>query len=181
MKADCMNVVHNQFMAQVQTQRPKLTISQAVEQFEVSRSTLKRGLETGRYPDAAKDSGAWRIPVEALHAEHKPRRSQTEAETMNQATTQGQSDMNQGHDLAQRVRELEQALAVEQAERRAAERVAEAEAKRAETAERALLMIEAGRTPERYSTPTPAHVEDPTNQPALKQRGGIFGLLKRNR
>lgn len=163
-------------MAQVQTTRPRLTISQAVEQFEVSRSTLKRGLETGRYPDAAKDSGSWRIPVEALHAEHKPRRSQTEAEIMSQATAQGQTDMNQGHDLAQRVRELEQALAVEQAERRAAERVAEAEAKRAETAERALLMIEAGtqREEKKPATPTPASAD-------ISRPAGLWARLRRGK
>ena len=139
-----MNVVHNEVMAQAQTKRPRLTISQAVEQFEVSRSTLKRGLEADRYPDATKESGTWRIPVESLHSEHKPRRNQTGAEAVNQVTNQAQDNMNQGHDLAQKVRELEQALAVEQAERRAAERIAEAEARRAETAERALLMLESG-------------------------------------
>lgn len=165
-------------MAQVQTKRPRLTISQAVEQFEVSRSTLKRGLETGRYPNAIKESSTWRIPVESLHSEHKPRRSQTEAEAVNQTVTQNQNKVTQGHDLAQRVRELEQALAIEQAERRAAERVAEAEGKRAETAERALLMIEASSTTKNANTSPPyAH----TSTPVTKQRRGFFARMRGER
>lgn len=162
-----MNVVQNEVMTQAQNARPRLTISQGVAEFEVSRSTLKRGLDTGRYSGAKKDrSGVWRIPVEALHTEHKPRRSSTQAEVMNQATNQDQNDMDQGHDLAQRVRELEQALAVEQAERRAAERIADAEAKRAETAERALLMIEAGNSAPRSTEVKPAPVSASAERPA---------------
>lgn len=171
-KDNSLNMAHNKVMAQAQTTRPRLTISQAVEQFAVSRSTLKRGLETGRYPNAAKESGAWSIPVESLHAEHKPRRSQTEAKVMDQTKTQVQTDMNQDHELAQRVRELEQALAIEQAERRAAERVAEAESKRAETAERALLMLEAGSSPQSASNSLPS-------TPTPKRSKGFFALLKR--
>lgn len=176
MKDNSLNMAHNEVMAQAQTTRPRLTLSQAVEQFAVSRSTLKRGLETGRYPNAAKESGAWSIPVESLHAEHKPRSSKTGMGSVNQATDQGQNDMNQGHDLAQKVRELEQALAIEQAERRAAERVAEAEAKRAETAERALLMLEAGSSTKNTSA-SPPTAQAPS--PAPKERKGLFALLKR--
>lgn len=132
-------------MTQPKTARPQLTISQAATEFDVSRSTLKRGLESGRYAGAEKDtSGAWRIPVEALHQEHKPRASPHQVSKVTQAKTLAQTPLNQDQDLTQKVRDLEQALAIEQAERRAAERVAEAEARRAETAERALLMIESG-------------------------------------
>ena len=58
--------------------------------------------------------------------------------------------------------ELEQALAIERAERRAAERIAEVEAKRAELAERALYMIDAG--PGRAAPAAPAEAEPPAQR-----------------
>lgn len=128
-------------MVNTHTPRPRLTILEAIREFEVSHATVKRGLRSGRYAEAAKDDeGVWRIPVESLHREHSPRSSTPE----HQSTRPGQGEVSGGHDLERRVMELEQALAIEQAERRAAERIAEVEAKRAELAERALLMIDAG-------------------------------------
>lgn len=47
--------------------RPTLTIAQAVDQFEISRATLRRGIDSGRFPNAAKDSGGrWGIPLDDL-------------------------------------------------------------------------------------------------------------------
>lgn len=47
------------------SKRPEFTIAQVTERFDVSRSTLRRGLSDGRFPDARKDeSGRWVIPVE---------------------------------------------------------------------------------------------------------------------
>lgn len=128
-------------MVNTHTPRPRLTILEAIREFDVSQATVKRGLRSGRYSEAAKDdNGVWSIPVESLHREHSPRSSTPATES----TRPGQSEVSGGHDLERRVMELEQALAIEQAERRAAERIAEVEAKRAELAERALYMIDAG-------------------------------------
>lgn len=59
------------------TSRPLLTIAQVVEQFDVSRATVRRGIENGRFPGATKDAqGRWAVPVEALVAGGiKPRKT----------------------------------------------------------------------------------------------------------
>lgn len=152
---DGEGVGQTRFMVNTHTPRPRLTIREAVEQFDVSRSTIKRGLVSGRYEGAERDdAGAWLLPVEALHREHAPRHDAPEPSSAPQSTNRGQGAVSGGHDLERRVMELEQALAIEQAERRAAERVADAEARRAEMAERALLMIEAA--PGRAAPAAPA-------------------------
>jgi len=47
------------------SKRPEFTIAQVTERFDVSRSTLRRGLSDGRFPDARKDeTGRWVIPVD---------------------------------------------------------------------------------------------------------------------
>lgn len=149
-------------------QRPRLTITEAASQFEVSRSTVKRGLSTGRYPGAEQaTNGAWRIPVEALHAEHRARRSTVE--NVSQATNQPNEPVSQGHDLGQRIAELEHALAVEQVERRAAERIAEIEGKRADSAERALLMLEAA--PRSTAAPEAQQTTEPEPEPGVEPLG----------
>lgn len=145
-------------MVNTHTQRPRLTIREAVEQFDVSRATVKRGLYSGRYPGADKDeNGLWRIPVEALGNEHAARGS----------TPRGHDAVTGDRDLERRVMELESALAVAQAERTAAERVAEAEQRRAESAERALLMLEAAPPRSTPSAPeaSPAAAPEPSNTP----------------
>lgn len=49
------------------SKRPEFTIAQITERFEVSRSTLRRGLNDGRFPEARKDhAGRWVIPVENI-------------------------------------------------------------------------------------------------------------------
>ncbi|MFD6660742.1 helix-turn-helix transcriptional regulator, partial [Streptomyces parvus] len=47
------------------SKRPEFPIAQITEQFEISRSTLRRGLNDGRFPNAKKDHhGRWLIPVD---------------------------------------------------------------------------------------------------------------------
>lgn len=143
-----MRLEQNRVMVNTHTPRPRLTIAEAIREFDVSRATIKRGLYSGRYPEAAKDDdGMWRIPVESLHGEHSPR-----------VMASVQSAVNPAHDLERRVMELESALAVAQAERTAAERVAEAEQRRAESAERALLMLESAPARSAPSAPEPSPV-----------------------
>lgn len=49
--------------------RPSLTIAQAIEQFNLSRTTVRRNIESGRFPNATKDTqGRWTIPVDDLVA-----------------------------------------------------------------------------------------------------------------
>lgn len=164
-------------MVNAHTPRPRLTISQAVEQFEVSRSTVKRGLNSGRYPGAERDdSGAWLMPVEALHREHSARHDAPAPSSAPQSMNRGQAAVNGGHDLERRVMELEHALALEQAERRAAERIAEVEGRRAELAERALFMLDAGpsRSPVegqgQAAAPSPAApISTPSASPEIAQ------------
>lgn len=51
--------------------RPLLTIAQAIEQFDLSRATLRRGIESGRFPHATKDEqGRWNVPIDDLVAAH---------------------------------------------------------------------------------------------------------------
>lgn len=49
--------------------RPSLTIAQAIEQFNLSRTTVRRSIENGKFPHATKDEqGRWKIPVDDLVA-----------------------------------------------------------------------------------------------------------------
>jgi hypothetical protein len=48
--------------------RPQLSVSAAVEAFDIERRTLQRLLATGQLTGASKDKrGRWSIPVETLH------------------------------------------------------------------------------------------------------------------
>ena len=59
------------------SKRPDFTIAQITEQFDVSRSTVRRGLNNGRFPNAKKDHhGRWAIPVDdVLQAGFTPRKT----------------------------------------------------------------------------------------------------------
>lgn len=49
--------------------RPQLSVSAAVDAFEIERRTLQRLLATGQLGGATKDHrGRWSIPIETLHA-----------------------------------------------------------------------------------------------------------------
>jgi hypothetical protein len=51
------------------TQRPRWTLTEAATHVGASRSTLRRRLNTGAFPNAAQDtSGVWRIGIEDLLA-----------------------------------------------------------------------------------------------------------------
>jgi len=55
--------------------RPQLTIAQVVEQFDLSRATVRRGIESSRFPNAAKDAnGRWMVPIDGLVAAKIPGR-----------------------------------------------------------------------------------------------------------
>lgn len=128
---------------------------EAVERTGVSRSTLRRRLDQGRFPGAYLDqAGQWRIPLTDLLAAGL---TPVQPSIQRAATDIAQSENELSHDVAHvnqvnlenRIKTLEISLATERAHRVASEQVALAHEKRAETAERALLMIESGlaRTP----------------------------------
>lgn len=102
-------------MYRVGMSRPSWNIGDAAERCGVSRSTVRRYRESGRFPNAFKDtSGAWKIPLEDLLAVGwspvDPSQS-APAEPVQESA-------------AERVRELEQALALERVRRESAERLA---------------------------------------------------------
>ena len=57
--------------------RPLLLLSQLLDQFDVSRATARRGIESGRFPGAHKDAqGRWLVPVDdVIAAGIKPRKT----------------------------------------------------------------------------------------------------------
>lgn len=126
--------------------RPMFTLTEASTLVLTSRSTLRRRLDQGDFPDAYRDSkGVWKIPLTNLLA--------VGLHPVQGAVHDLSTDIGQPvHDIAQseqvdlknRVTELETALSVERAHRTAAEQVAAAERQRAQTAEMALRMLEQG-------------------------------------
>lgn len=126
--------------------RPTFTLTEAATLVSTSRSTLRRRLDQGDFPDAYRDpKGVWKIPLTNLLA--------TGLHPVQGAVQDLSTDIAQPvHDTAppdqvelkNRVIELENALSIERAHRTAAEQVAAAERHRAQTAEMALRMLEQG-------------------------------------
>ena len=131
--------------------RPRYQLSRAATMAGVSQSTMKRRLRSGAFPHAAQDdTGAWVITVEDLLGAGFHLNGQT------QVTDPVHSEVTPVGDLGRRIADLERQLVeeraarlVEQVRREAAEQIAVEREKRAQTAERALLMLEAatGRPP----------------------------------
>ena len=58
--------------------RPRLTINEAATATGKSRSTIQRMRDSGSFPQAKKEDGTWRIPVDdLLAAGHSASRSRT--------------------------------------------------------------------------------------------------------
>lgn len=148
--------------------RPKWTMREAVERTGASRSTLRRRLDQGKFPGAYLDpAGQWRIPLtDLLAAGFTPAQPPGQGVATDIAHPENElAHVNQAN-LENRIKTLEISLATEHAHRVASEQVALAHEKRAETAERALLMLESGftRTP---AAPVPAtEKEEPAKRPA---------------
>lgn len=144
------------------SERPKLTIAQAIEQFDLSRATMRRGIESGKFTGSTKDpQGRWLVPVDALVAAGiKPRKTWLTGLASERAheLTQGAHSLASPSGLqvagelahseselahrASRIAQLEAELAAEKRLRESAER-------NAEDLRSAMRMIEAGtQTPE---------------------------------
>jgi len=131
------------------TERPLLTIAQVVDQFELSRATVRRGIESGKFDGAHKDlQGRWLVPVTALIAAGvKPRKTwitEVATERVHKHTQDAHlvaapnenkvaaelahTDNERAHEHAHRatrIAQLETELAAEKCLREAAERNAE--------------------------------------------------------
>lgn len=141
--------------------RPAFTLSEAAERTGTSRSTMRRYRETGKFPNAYKDTDRqWRVPVEDLLASGLVLSGQAQAEQVSASSEQGQvAAPEQG----ERVRELEALLAVERARAEGLARVAAAAEANAADLRMALRMIEAVR-PERSEQAQPEQVSAVTEQ-----------------
>lgn len=137
------------------TERPRLTVSQAVESFAVSRATLNRRLAAHEIVGAEKDAkGRWRIPVESLQAAGIAARKTYLTEISHDGTDNARDkDKASGapengassttSDNAHEISQLRIELAHERAQRERAEAIADERKERISDLQRALAMIEA--------------------------------------
>lgn len=157
--------------------RPLWTLTEAATHCKVSRSTIRRYREQGKFPNAVKspDRG-WLVPVEdLLGAGLSPGRSIPEETT---PTEPAQADSAHVQALEKDLIEVRSALNIERAHREAAERIA-AERERGLTDLRAAMrMLEAARPPEPEETqqpapaePEPTRASEPQAEKPKKRRG----------
>jgi hypothetical protein len=150
--------------------RPTFGLTEAAKLTGTSRSTIKRKLAAGEFPGAAKDEdGVWRFgPDDLLAAGLKLR---TPADAGRSRDDEDQDDDNA--ELLDRIADLERLLTLERVRREAAELVVAATEKRAETAERALLMLEA--RPAQVPSPHPAAAGPSTAESAARVTADSVG------
>jgi predicted DNA-binding transcriptional regulator AlpA len=120
--------------------RPAWTLTEAVQRTGSSRSTLRRYLDAGKFPNAYKDtSKAWRFPLEDLLAAglsvSEPLTERVQRTLPEQPSTS----------TAEQVSRLEQALREERTRADNAERLAASYLDNVHDLRRALLMLEAGK------------------------------------
>lgn len=164
------------------SKRPEFTIAQITEQFDVSRSTVRRGINNGRFPNATKDHhGRWLIPVDdVLNAGYKPRKTWFNEGSHDHGHEPGsQGGHDHGHGSQNPVEankqavvsdhgQLENELAHERAQVDKLKALLEAERAHVESLRMALRMIEPGKPiPSDEPTPEPSSLEQ---DPARNQR-----------
>lgn len=138
--------------------RVEFSLSEAVEVTGRSKSTLVRAVKAGKLPNAYKDlSGAWKLPVEDLIAAGYP---PTPPEAPQAVTEPSRGVSEHIRELEARIELLQTKLAAEQTLR--AEII-----KRAENAERALLLLESSHSHPNndLSTPYINDLSQPISQP----------------
>lgn len=156
------------------TNRPAWTLTEAVQRTGASRSTLRRYLDAGKFPNAYKDtSKAWRFPLEDLLAAGlgvsepaSERALTTSTEPASKAT-------------AEQVSKLEQALREERTRADNAERLAASYLDNVHDLRRALLMLEAGTSkPEQPTEQSQSMLtEQPTPAPATLTESTVSATL----
>lgn len=159
----------------IMSKRPEFTIAQITEQFDVSRSTVRRAINNRRFPNATKDHhGRWMIPVDdVLHAGYKPRKTWLNEGSHDRGHEPGSQ---RGHDHGQGSQtltdtskqavvtdlgQIENELAHERAQVDKLKALLEAERAHVESLRMALRMIEPGK-------PVPS--EDPTPEPSSQEQ-----------
>jgi predicted DNA-binding transcriptional regulator AlpA len=127
--------------------RPAWTLTEAVQHTGASRSTLRRYLDAGKFPNAYKDSSkAWRFPLEDLLAAGLSPSETAREQRLSKPTEQASTA------TAEHVSKLEQALREERMRADNAERLAASYRANVEDLRRALVMLEAGTSKPEQST-----------------------------
>ena len=146
------------------TNRPAWTLTEAVQRTGASRSTLRRYLDAGKFPNAYKDtSKAWRFPLEDLLAAGLSV-SKPPSERAQSLPTEQPNES-----ALEQVSKLEQALREERARADNAERLASSYLDNVNDLRRALLMLEAGRSKPEQTTEQAQSTssEQPKTSPAM--------------
>lgn len=157
----------------------KWTLTEAAQQCSVSRSTIRRYRESGKFPNAEKLNGQWVIPVSDLIAAGlNPGRPSPPDEQPTEATDQPTPEQpNQTQEIA----ELRAQLAIEQAHRQAAEQVAAERERSLNDLRQALRMIEPPKqniSEEITEPPPPTKPSATQNPPPVKPKSWWKRLLK---
>lgn len=137
------------------TNRPAWTLTEAVQRTGASRSTLRRYLDAGKFPNAYKDtSKAWRFPLEDLLAAGLSVSEPPRERTLSTSGEQGLSMPTEqaSSASAEQVSKLEQALREERTRADNAERLAASYLDNVQDLRRALRMLEAGTSKPEQST-----------------------------
>ena len=132
--------------------RPSWDLGEAAQRCGVSRSTVRRYREQGRFPNAFKDSsGAWKIPLEDLLAVGWKPNAPAQPEPVSVPPEPNKS-------INDKVAELEHALTIERVKREAAEQANAQMKANLEDLRTAMRMIEAKPVSVPVSVPEPAKV-----------------------
>lgn len=175
------------------SKRPDFTIAQVTEQFDVSRSTVRRGLAEGRFPGAKKDqAGRWVIPIDdILQAGFKPRKTWFNEQSHEPAPDVGheQPSLAQSNNDAvfSELTQLQNELAHERAQVDKLKALLEAEQEHVNSLRMALRMIEGNSSAASRSQPdSPSDTSRPTDYARRideppRQIAGVFSRLFRRR
>lgn len=150
--------------------RPAWTLTEAVQHTGASRSTLRRYLAAGKFPNAYKDSSsAWRFPLEDLLAAGLSPSEKARERAQSTSTEEGLNKPTEQTSTAadEQVSKLEQALREERARADNAERLAASYLDNVQDLRRALRMLEASTSqPEQASEQAlTASTDHPANEP----------------
>ena len=103
-------------------QMPKLSPREAVKQYQVSRSTLMKALETGAISGERNERGHWRIDAAELNRAYHPRATQTAVDrsspdqvNRSEPVHERPKDRGEPDDMAVRLARAEAELAAERA------------------------------------------------------------------
>lgn len=130
--------------------RPSWDLGEAAQRCGVSRSTVRRYREQGKFPNAFKDSsGAWKIPLEDLLAVGWKPNAPAQPEPVSVPPEPNKS-------INDKVAELEHALTLERVRREAAEQANAQMKANLEDLRTAMRMIEAKPVSSPVSVPEPA-------------------------